>query len=84
MITSPNGTGVIIIGGEVGFSGFEERRNEDPKDPSHHLIELNGDTMEWKILDQKLDHGRRNHIAISIPYVYDLENLVVDREDIQD
>ena len=84
MISSPNKTGVIIIGGDVGFSSFEERRNEGPKDPSHHLIELNGDTMEWKILDQKLEHGRRNHIAIPIPYVFDLENLVVDRGDIQD
>ena len=84
MISSPNETGVIIIGGKIGFSRFEESRSEGPNDPSNHLIELNGDTMEWKILDQKLEHGRRNHIAIPIPYVYDLENLEVDRGDIQD
>ena len=84
MISSPNETGVIIIGGEVGLSRLEEMNHEDLKEPSNHLIELNGDTLEWKILDQKLEHGRRNHIAIPIPYVYDLENLVVDQEDNQD
>ena len=84
MISSPNETGVIIIGGVVGLSHAEEMRDEDPKEPSKHLIELNGDTLEWKILDQKLERGRCNHIAIPIPYVFDLENLEVDREDIQD
>ena len=79
MISSPNETGVIIIGGAVGLSYAEEMRDEELKEPSNHLIELNGDTLEWKILDQKLERGRRNHIAIPIPYVYDLENLEVDR-----
>ena len=79
MISSPNETGVIIIGGEVGFSRFEKRRNEGPIliDPSDHFIELNGDTLEWKILDQKLEHGRHSHIAIPIPYVFDLERLEI-------
>ena len=79
MISSPNETGVIIIGGEVGLSYAEDMRDEELKEPSNHLIELNGETLEWKILDQKLDRGRYNHIAIPISYVYDLENLEVDR-----
>ena len=84
MISSPNETGVIVIGGDIGSSRAEMIRREPRKEPSIHLMELNGDTLEWKILDQKLEHGRRNHIAIPIPYVYDLENLVVDQEDNQD
>ena len=81
MISSPNETGVIIIGGYVGRS-FDEicRDPEDDKEPSHHLIELNGDTLEWKILDQKLAHGRHSHIAIPIPYVFDLERLEISPE----
>ena len=81
MISSPNENGVIIIGGYIGRT-FDEIK-EDPtndEEPSHYLIELNGDTMEWTILDQKLERGRHSHIAIPIPYVFDLERLEISPE----
>ena len=81
MISSPKETGVIIIGGYIGRTFDEICRDPEDfinhKEPSHHLIELNGDTLEWKILDQKLEHGRHSHIAIPIPYVFDLERLEI-------
>ena len=66
MIPSPNGKGIIVIGGESKTFGEREDKVSDL------LMELNGDTLQWKILDQKLDAKRRYHNAIPISYEFDL------------
>jgi len=57
MVTSPTGRGVVIIGGW----------NENSKKYSTSLFELDGRTMEWVKLKQKLEHGRVGHISFPIP-----------------
>ena len=69
MIPSPNGKGIIVIGGESKTFGEREDKVSDL------LMELNGDTLQWKILDQKLDAKRRYHNAIPISYEFDLDIL---------
>ena len=69
MIPSPNGKGIIVIGGESITFGEREDKVSDL------LMELNGDTLQWKILDQKLDAKRRYHNAIPISYEFDLDIL---------
>ena len=59
MVPSPNGKGVIVLGID--------------DDDQMVIMELNGDTLEWKILDQKLEVRRRNYSAIPIGYEFDLE-----------
>ena len=59
MVPSPNGKGVIVLG-------------IDDNDQMV-IMELNGDTLEWKILDQKLDVCREYSSAIPIGYEFDLE-----------
>ena len=59
MISSPTEKGVVMIGGQM-TNGFKN---------SSDLLELSGDsieTLEWKILEQKLQHPRSSHIAFSI------------------
>ena len=59
MVTSPNGRGVILIGGCMLGCLF-----------SPALIELRGNsikTLEWVTLEQTLKYARRNHIAFCIP-----------------
>ena len=59
MISSPTEKGVVMIG------GF----NRTLKKYSSDLLELSGDseeTLEWKILEQKLQHPRFGHISFSI------------------
>ena len=60
MVPSPNGKGVIVLG-------------NDEDENQMVIMELNGDTLEWKILDQKLEVRRRNYSAIPIGYEFDLE-----------
>ena len=51
MISSPTERGVVMTGG------------------SSDLLELSGDskeTLEWKILEQKLQHPRAFHVSFSI------------------
>ena len=62
MVPSPNGKGVIVLG-----IHYEENR------PQMVIMELNGDTLEWKILDQKLEVRRHHLYAIPIGYEFDLE-----------
>ena len=60
MVTSPNGKGVILIGGY----------NDSQAKTSKTLIELIGNSiksLEWIILEQKLKYLRSYHIAFSIP-----------------
>ena len=59
MISSPTEKGVVMIG---GFNRTLKKYFSD-------LLELSGDseeTLEWKILEQKLQHPRFGHISFSI------------------
>ena len=63
MIFSPTEKGVLIIGG----NGIIENRTRIKY--VSDLLELSGDsveTLEWKILEQKLQYTRYNHVSISI------------------
>ena len=58
MISSPTEKGVLIIGGSTSNFVF-----------TSDILELSGDsidTLEWKILDQKLQHGRGLHVSFSV------------------
>ena len=58
MISSPTEKGVLIIGGSTSNFVF-----------TSDILELSGDsidTLEWKILDQKLQHARSLHISFSV------------------
>ena len=71
MIASPTERGVVLIGGEYHVYKKEkvyEYHERDEYD-SYDLLELSGDsidTMEWKILKQKLQHPRSHHVSFSI------------------
>ena len=61
MIASPTERSVVLIGGE--------RENEYEEYDSFELLELSGDsidTMEWKILKQKLQCPRPFYLSYSI------------------
>ena len=63
MIFSPTEKGVLIIGG----NGIIENRTRIKY--VSDLLELSGDsveTLEWKILEQKLQHPRSHHVSLSI------------------
>ena len=73
MITSPDGKGVILIGGQTGFTKEEifkdnESRLNLKEISTDVMIELRSDTMEWNILEKTLNFPRNRHIAIEIPY----------------
>ena len=58
MISSPTEMGVVMIGG-----------CKQNYEYSSDLLELSGDsqeTLEWKILEQKLQHPRFYHVSFSI------------------
>ena len=60
MISSPSEKGIIMIGG----GGMNQKMK-----PSSYILELSGDfeeTLEWKILEQKLQYTRTSHISFSI------------------
>ena len=70
MITSPTEMGVVMIGGEghlvlapdVGHSMYAHI-------PLPDLLELSGnsiETLEWKILEKKLQYQRSYHVSFSI------------------
>ena len=66
MISSPTEMGVVLIGGEYHIYTKENGRTEND---SYDLLELSGDsidTMEWKILKQKLQCPRHFYISFSI------------------
>ena len=61
MVTSSDGKGIILIGG-----------NQDLQvDPSVKLLQLkreaNGWASSWTTMKQKLKYGREEHVAIPIP-----------------
>ena len=60
MITSPGGSGVLVIG------GF----NYNADDYSIAIMELKGNTfesLEWTTLKPSLQFNRKNHVALPIP-----------------
>ena len=63
MVTSSDGKGVILIGGNQGGRG--------DVDPSVKLLQLkrgeNGWASSWTTMKQKLKYGRQEHVAIPIP-----------------
>ena len=65
MVTSPNGKGVIIIGGKIESQGIYSKA----------ILELNSPYGTWKILHKKLLRGRHNHLAFAINEKV-LENLI--------
>ena len=75
MVPSPNGKGVIVLGDDtlLHFAGVCSSSVDDENENQMVIMELNGDTLEWKILDQKLDVCREYSSAIPIGYEFDLE-----------
>ena len=64
MISSPTEKGVVMIGGWKG-PGLKPNSDEYSSD----LLELSGhsiETLEWKILEQKLQYPRYLHVSLSI------------------
>ena len=60
MISSPTEKGVVMIGGLKQKFGYSY---------SSDVLELSGDsqeTLEWKILEQKLQHPRSSYVSFSI------------------
>ena len=61
MVTSSDGKGIILIGGNQGLQ----------VDPSVKLLQLkreaNGWASSWTTMKQKLKYGREEHVAIPIP-----------------
>ena len=59
MVTSPDGNGVILIGGASTTISY-----------SDSIVELKSDGQgwvgEWKILTTKLQYFRRNHMVIPL------------------
>ena len=81
MVTSPNGTGVVVIGGKYSkmykkhFKNCKERARYERTTYSTAIFELDGKTMKWIRLDQNLKFGRMGHSAIQIP-----SNLTIELE----
>ena len=60
MVTSPGGSGVLVIG------GF----NYNADDYSLAIMELKGNTfqsLKWTTLEPSLQFKRKNHVALPIP-----------------
>ena len=58
MVTSPTEKGVVMIGGHNQFAPY-----------SFDLLELSGNSkekLEWKILEQKLQYPRSDHVSFPI------------------
>ena len=69
MVTSPNETGVVVIGGSYAkcfekpnYDGIYEYNTYSPA-----IFELDGKIMKWIRLDQNLEFGRYGHSAVQIP-----------------
>ena len=71
MVTSPDGCGVIIIGGSKAIlKHIEHGDDSDDGDysdsPSDKMLELRSDGNEWVILDQFLKQPRMEHVSFPI------------------
>ena len=56
MVTSPDGGGVMIIGGRTSSN------SRSPK-----ILELRAGNSSWQERDQELDNGRYRHVVIPVP-----------------
>ena len=79
MVSSPTGKSVVVIGGstmewEVVDGTIQtpwQHWRFVPNDFSDALIELSGDSigsLTWRILEQKLQCGRYEHLSFQIPH----------------
>ena len=59
MMTSPNGNGVIVIG------GYNDSLGED----SNLIFEIKSGSNSWTQLKLKLQYARVNHVSIPFPGV---------------
>ena len=60
MVTSPDGMGIIIVGGyNADSDSYEKRILESRFDGSKFL--------PWQVMDQELENERRSHVVIPIP-----------------
>ena len=60
MVTSPDGMGIIIVGGY----------NDDSKQSEKRIFESRFDGskfLQWKQMNQELRNGRKAHVVIPIP-----------------
>ena len=60
MVTSPDGMGIIIVGGY----------NQDTYSNEKRILESRFDGskfLPWQIMDQELQYGRSKHVVIPIP-----------------
>ena len=62
MVPSPNGKGVILVGGKHD-SLVSTEYDRYPKS----LFELQEGSQEWEILDEEMKYPREGHIALAIP-----------------
>ena len=59
MVTSPDGMGIVIVGGY----------NEDSESSEKRILESRFDGSQflpWQVIDQELYYGRRGHVVIPI------------------
>ena len=67
MVTSPIGKGVIISG---GYTNYPARQNFHMNITSNDVYELSGnslESLEWTLLEQKLQYPRISHASFPIP-----------------
>ena len=60
MVTSPDGMGIIIVGG----------RNKDSLSDEKRILESRFDGSQflpWQVMDQELEFKRFGHVVIPIP-----------------
>ena len=67
MVTSPTGKGVIISG---GYTNYPARQKFYMNITSNDVYELSGnslESLEWTLLEQKLQYPRMDHASFPIP-----------------
>ena len=60
MVTSPDGMGIMIVGGY----------NQDSNSREHRILESQFDGVKflpWKVKNQYLEFGREEHVVLAIP-----------------
>ena len=60
MMTSPDGMGIIIVGGLNLVQGTSEKRILESRFDGSKFL-------PWKVMDHELKYGRENHVVIPIP-----------------
>ena len=82
MVTSPDGCGVIIIGGnQIILDDVDAGRDYNDL-PSDKILELRSDATEWIILDQRLKNPRMEHVAF--PITDEVENNLKEKYFLED